>query len=370
MSHRSAASFRRIAGFISLASALAGPLGAQSSVKPLPRAAQPSSLAWNLLDQRATILNDVGDADGPLLGSGTVAPVVDDVAVVPRALPSQTHAPVVVDRGPTVELEVQGSGHPSSSLKDGGGEVNVGRAGWDARAGWHTGKNSALTVALHSEASFYQFADAAALIPGSGDNAPFNDVYETSLGATLCVDASERMAWFSTAAVTLAGEDNAAIGSSITLAAVSGVRFQARDDLAFDLGLAVATHHEQSPWVFPYLGFDWRIDDGVRFGTNGSSVHLAFDLNDKWTLSGEAAYKLREYRLNDDNPLPSGAFRDQEIDVGAALEWHPQPNTRLRVEGGIIAWRELEMFDSSGSQVSEIEVDPVPYAAFSLQFGF
>lgn len=371
MSHRFNGWLQRFAGYASLASALAGPLGAQSTVKPLPKAAQPSTLAWNLLDRKSNVLREVIDVYAPLSGNTTIAPSVDDVGSVPRAQPPQTGAPIV-DDGPSIELELQGSGHPSSNLRSGGGDVNVARAGWDARAGWRTGENSALTVGLHSEASFYGFANATGLVPSSGDGSPFNDVYETSLGSTLCVDASERAAWFTSAALTLSGEDDAPLSDSVTVAAVSGMRFQARDDVAFDVGVAVATHHEGSPWIFPYLGFDWRIDEGVRFGTSGSSAHLAVDLGSEWTLSGEAAYKLREFRLNDGpgSPLPGGAFRDQEIDLGLALEWHPRAGTRLRVEGGVIAWREFEMFSEDGDKVSEIEVDPVPYAALSLQFGF
>lgn len=366
MSHRFVGFFQRIAGYVSLASTLAGPLGAQSTVKPLPKAAQPSELAWTLARaySEPAVHADFADASEPAAS--------DDAGVVPRTTltdPSRTRQ-VVNDDAAHIELELQGSGHPSTNLQSGGGSVDVVRAGWDARAGWRTGDRSALTVGLHSEASFYGFSGATGLVPGSGNGSPLNDVYETSLGSTLCVGASENTAWFTSAALTLGGEDNASLGGSLTVAAVSGMRYQAREDLAFDIGLAVMTHHEGSPWVIPYLGFDWRVSDRVRFGTNGSQVHLAVDLNDAWTLSGEAAYKLREYRLNDENPLPGGAFRDQEIDLGLALEWRPSAGSRVRFEGGVIAWRELEMYDSAGDKVSEIEADPVPYAAFSLQFGF
>ncbi len=75
-------------------------------------------------------------------------------------------------------------------------------------------------------------------------------------------------------------------------------------------------------------------------------------------------------RLNDDGPARGGAFRDQEIDVGLALEWRPKAGAKLRLDAGLAVWRELEFFDTGGDKLSETEVDPAPYAALSLELGF
>lgn len=350
-------------------------LHAQSSVKPLPQAARPAQLAWSLAravteresahpfsTYEAAAAHDTARAHGP-----------QDQGVLFTNVASQSNEASAAPKsggGPRVELGLQAEFRPQASFNEGPGQMEVARGGWNATLGWKTSDAQGFTLGLHSEASFYRFAGATALVPGSGDGSPFNDMYETSVGSTLCTRTSESTAWFSSAALSVSGEDNASLGDAVTLAAVSGVRYQAAPELTLDCGLAAMTLHEDGPWVLPYLGFEWRIDPDWRLALEGSEVALSVDLDPSWTLSAQAAYRMHQYRLNDDGPAAGGALRDQEIDLGGACEWHPREGTRLRLEAGFVAWREVEVFDGDGAKLSEIEVDPVPYVGLTLQIGF
>ncbi|MBK7874813.1 MAG: hypothetical protein IPJ77_03525 [Planctomycetes bacterium] len=349
---------------------LAAPLAAQSSVKPLPEAARPSALAWKLAAPRvaesAPLTDEVLE---PRERRG--GPNAAGVEPAERAqLPRNELVAASAEDGPKVELGLDAFASPSTNLKGAAGSTDVARGGWNARLGWRAGEDQGFTLGLSSEASFYRFSNATSLLPGSGTGEPLNDVYETSLGATLVTRSSQRTSFFTSAALTLGGEDNASLGESLTLAAVTGVRYEAHEDLTLDAGLAALTLHEGAPWVLPYLGFEWRIDDGWRLGFEGSKIELACDLGEHWTLAGKASYELRQYRLNDDGPAQGGAFRDQEIDVGAAIEWRPRAGASLRLDAGLAVWRELEFFDAAGHKLSETEVDPAPYVALALELGF
>src|SRR5260221_10625343 len=274
------------------------------------------------------------------------------------------------DQGPDVDLELRSKWRYGSDFSDGPGRMNVVRGGWDARLGWKTAKNQGFTINMHTEASFYDFSGATGLVPGSGTGKPLDDVYETSLGTTMCVRNSGRASWFTSAELTLSGEDHAAPGDALTVGVVAGIRYQANEDIAFQTGLAALTMLEDQPWVFPYVGFDWRISERWRLGTQGSRIRLAVDLNDKWTLFGEAAYEVRQYRLNDDSPLPHGAMRDQEIDLGGGLDWRPHRGVNIGLQTGLVGWQQLEFFARDGDKVSETESKPAPFAKLVMKFSF
>lgn len=360
--------FHRISGTLPIRPCVAvlcfsvAPLAAQSSVKPLPSAARPPAIAWELASRSAR-------SASPWARAQLEVASADDAQDAGSLFPGTTPPSRSADGSePLVELGLHASAQASAGFDNGPGDTDVARAGWHALLGWSTGEESGFTVGLYSEASFYGFSDAGTLVPGSSE--PLNDVYETSIGSTLVTRASERSAWFTSAALTFAGEDDASFGDSLSLAAVTGLRYDAHRDLSLDVGIAARTLLEDQPWVLPYLGFEWRIDERWRLALEGSEVELAVDLREGWTLSARAAYAVREYRTNDDGSLPGGAMRDHQIDLGGACEWRPSEHARLRLEAGFTAWRELEFFDEDGHRVSESELDAVPYAGLTLDLSF
>lgn len=329
--------------------ALATTASAQSFVRPLPGSSLPNDGTW-------------------LLVSDTAPPT--DLFPSTSTERERITARAPQSSSPYVDLEISARARTDGDFTSGTGSADVARAGWDARIGWKTSADHGFVVTLHTEASSYGFSGATGLIPGVATSSPLNDVYETSLGALLCSQASERTSWFTSAEVGLSGEDEASLGKALTLAAVGGVRYRANDDLTLQCGLAARTMHEDDPWVVPYLGFDLRLGDRVRLSAEGSNIKLSAELTDAWSMFALASYEMRQYRLNESNPLPDGTMRDQEIDLGAGIDWRPNETALLRLEGGITAWQEFEFFDRDGRRVSETETDAAPFVGFSLQFGF
>jgi len=341
--------FIRICSRAFVALAFSSALAAQSPVKPLPAAARPASLAFALSSAGgfATF-----DQDWPRTPFEQVA-----------------HLPAGED-GPHFDLDLFLEGGRTTSFQGAPGSMSSARAGWDGHIGWRTGEDTGLALNLHSEASFYSFTNATGLVPGSGSSDPLNDVYETSLGSTLCMRTGEHTAWYSSAALTFSGEDNASMGASMSVCALTGVRYEVREDLSIEAGLAVASMLADDPWVVPYFGFDWEMGGGWRLFASGPRVELSKQLAPNWSLAATASYELRQFRLNADNPVPSGVLRDQQIDLGLELAWFPRADTRISLAGGMTSWRQLQFYDENGNKISESEVDPVAYLGLRMHFGF
>ncbi|MEO8411554.1 MAG: hypothetical protein ABI478_13380, partial [Propionivibrio sp.] len=86
-----------------------------------------------------------------------------------------------------------------------------------------------------------------------------------------------------------------------------------------------------APKVAPFLGLEIALTDDLRFALEGSRVSLEQRLSPAWRLRGEVNYESRQFRLNSDNPLPRGVFRDERIDAHGALVWRSSSGCELEL---------------------------------------
>jgi hypothetical protein len=265
-----------------------------------------------------------------------------------------------------VGMEIHGMLQPAADLETALGERSVLRGGWDASLARRRGDRS-LELFLDTEASFYDWSATAALPGGAAD--PFNDLYETRVGALLGFAEDEQVSWFTGMEVVLAGEDSPSIGAALSIGAITGVDVRAGDDLTLSFGLAALTRLEDSTWVLPYLGFDWRLNDTVRLATDGAGVLLEAQLGRDWTATLAAEYELRQFRLNEDNAIPGGVYQDDQITLSGTLDWRVSASATLSLTAGLVAWQESTFLDDGGAKLGEVETDPAPFGAVSLTFG-
>ncbi|HTF89203.1 MAG TPA: hypothetical protein VK843_12390 [Planctomycetota bacterium] len=322
-----------LAAFPALASA-------QSNVRPLPSAALPP-------------MHSSAASAGSSSSAG-----FDDLSGLPR--PGEA-------RG-FVEVEGVAWLDRPASLSDVGGEVSSQRGGWNAAIGRELSGASLLSLRIETEASFYKFSGASGLIPGS--NAPFNDLYRTSVGASWLSSRGEGLAGFLGGAVSLGGEDSASLSDSFFGGALAGLRYQPRKDIAISVGLQAQSRLEDSAWVAPFLGLEIALTDDLRFALEVSRVSLEQRLSPAWSLRGEVNYESRQFRLNSDNPLPRGVFRDERIDAHGALVWRGSSGCEIELGAGTSLWREYSFLDSSGSLAREVESDPALSATLALRLVF
>lgn len=324
---------------------LAGPLGAhslafgQSNVRPVPAASrvQRATGGHHFDSRKAEEARYLKLADAPM------------------------QRPMEWDVG----MDIHGMMQPASDLET-GGDRSVLRGGWEATLSRSNGDRS-LALFLDTEASFYDWSTTTPLPGGATD--PFNDLYETRLGAVMGFDESEQVSWFTGVEIVLAGEDSASIGDSLSIGVVTGCDVQASDDLSLSFGIAALTRLEDATWVLPYFGFDWRLSDRVTLATDGAGLVLDARLSRDWSAAVAAEYEMRQFRLNDDNAISDGVYQDDQITLSGELTWRASESTTLQLTGGLAAWQESTFLDGAGSKLGEVETDPGLFAAVTLSFG-
>ena len=328
---------RRTRATLAASLLLAASASAQNAFRPLPSV--PDALEWS------------GAPPRPVPSLSSYMEELERAADTPR---------------PTSFLEARGYLDAAGSAGlEGGGDVSHQRGGWQVIFGTELDEERLAAFSLSTEAHFYNFSGGPNLVPGVGE--PFNDLYRASFSGIVRTPQQLGMGWFGGFEFTLGGEDEASPRDALVAGGVGGVHYVASERLEVDVGLAMLSRLEDDPWIWPFLGLKWRASDALTFEAKGTSVEARYALDPSWSLFARAEYQLRQFRLNDDNPLPGGVFRDEEIRAGLGVTHRSESGFKLDLFGGLNVWRELSTLDADGAKVRESEPDTAPFVALALQ---
>jgi hypothetical protein len=170
--------------------------------------------------------------------------------------------------------------------------------------------------------------------------------------------------------IEFAGDPDADIGDTGTYGGYAGARYAVSESFGFSFGFAAKTRLEDDALVIPLVGIEWKVSDRVTLSTEGTTLRIASKLSDEWSVGLSAGWELREYRLDDEGPVPDGVMSDSRIPIAVSFDWTPSPNVTLAISGGAVVWQEFEFRDSNGDDVSETNTDPAPFIGLSAQFRF
>lgn len=329
-----------------VATAFSSLASGQSSFRPLPRAA---------LVARPAEANLALPAEPFQPGGSEV-----------DSLPTLRRGPASAEL-PDISLDLFAHADLDGTFEGGGSELETRRGGWRARI---EDTDDSRTIAFEGgvEGTFYQFSGAPPL--GSLTTDPFNDLYRTWVGASYSTRPElGHVGAFGGVEATFGGEDEVGSTAGLTVGGLAGLHYRAAENLTLSAGLAGTSRLEDEARLWPFLGFDWAMTDSWDLSILGPDIELGLRLNQRWRGYVEAAYDLRQYRLNDGGPAQGAAFRDEAVRLGSGLEYSPSPSVRLSLDAGISMWRELSLHETDGSS-SEVEIDPAPYVGVQLRFGF
>ncbi len=280
--------------------------------------------------------------------------------VMGPGLPDESHE--------VVDLRIFGTGIGSSSFEGELGQLTTQRGGWEVGIGEHKNRGLSFLVELGTEASFYDFGGGGS--PVTGVNDPFNDVYDTHLAGRFLYRGAGRLEVYGGVQLGNAGEDAVGLDDSVYAGAAAALRYNANAEFALLIGVAGLSRFDDSPWILPYIGFDWRVSEDLRVKTEAAEIHADYSLCNDWTLGLEAVYDFRQYRLNESGPLSGGSFRDEEIRLGGSIAWEVREGVTFELSGGQILWRELVFHDGDAGELAETELNPPYYMGLGLKVSF
>ncbi len=319
---------------------LASPAFAQNAFRPLPE-----------MPELRGLVGGAGAAS--LSAAARTRALFDEIDAAAEGARERTFVEVRATAGATAGVDLQG-----------GGELAMQSGGWHATIGTALAEDRIAALSLDTEAFFYELGGANGLVPGVSQ--PFNDLYQARIAGIVRTQSGATPGFFAGFQLALCGEDNADAKDSLVVGGMGGLRYDPSPELGLELGVAALSRLEDDPWLWPFIGFDWQANERVSFQAKGTSLEGRVALDEHWSVFGRAEYVLRQFRLNSDNPLPSGVFRDEEIRAGLGVTRTSDDGFQFELLGGLDLWRELSTLDSNGTKITEVEADPAPFVALSL----
>lgn len=275
--------------------------------------------------------------------------------------------------GPT-RFEIRGAATFNLNADlDGEGEASVSRLGAGATASVSVNPDVLMRLSYDVEFSFYDFDNATQLI---SDGDPVDSTYEHTLSASLAGQFSPSWGWFGGGGVKIAAETGANANDIYRPLGFGGVRYRFSDALTVGAGVGVVSRFEDSTRFLPLITVDWQINQRWRFSsgrtiiTEGPTAAIYYQAREDVELFAGAVYNSREFRMDDEGPVPNGVFRDQRVPIFAGVQWDPTPNIQLVAAGGVTVYQQYEILDDGGDKVSDDESDPTGlfYVRLSASF--
>ncbi len=226
-----------------------------------------------------------------------------------------------------------------------------------------------VNLTFQTEQSRYDFDNTTALIPGTADPMDVGATYEATL--SYAKQENMRWSWNIGGTVGVSGERGADVSDSFIWSVFGGVRQNFSENFNASLGLFVSSRIEDNPLVLPGILFEWKIDERWSlYNDRGAGGTLEYAYDDTLSFTFDGGWESRDYRLDDDSPLPSGVFRDSRVPLALGTLWKPDQQLEIRARAGAHFFQEFETLNSSGKKVADIESDPSLFITLSVEYRF
>lgn len=245
------------------------------------------------------------------------------------------------------------------------GEVGIARVGTRLGVSHKLSDTIGLSFGVGAEHSVYDFDSASGLVAGTSD--PFDDatIVTISLGAQ--IQSGERNAWFVTGLVRSAGESGAPFDDTITGGGIVGFQHRFSESLTLGIGVVVESRLEDDAYVIPVPVIHWQINERWSLETGEeANLRLAYAPSDRWSFGAEVAWERREFRLDDQGPLPSGVAEERSIPLGVFARFTPNANIVLDARVGSTFGGELKLNSAAGVRVAKDDIDPAIFAGLNF----
>jgi hypothetical protein len=256
----------------------------------------------------------------------------------------------------------------NADFDDEPGDLTVSRIGGEIGARIRAGERGQLRVSFDYEFSRYDFNNATGF---AGLDSPWEDIHRAFVTAQYSRQASRQLVWFVGGSIGISGEDGADFSKAVVGGGFAGVRYHLSETLAVGMAIAAFSQLEDNWIVFPAPQIEWQFAQRWSLVSAGRpGVSLVYDHSDQLSVALGVAWESRDFRLDEDGPIPSGVGRERQIPVTLGVKFRPREQLEL---GGAFGWnfyRSYRLDDEDGNKLADIDADSAPFLGLELTYRF
>lgn len=273
-----------------------------------------------------------------------------EVAPEQKASPEPKASPL------SFTLQARGEYAFDADLDEGDGSVSTTRLDEAFGIGYRATDRITLGLRLGAEYSFYDFDDFET-VAGGGN--PMDDAFMYSVTPTIAFKVNDDWTLIGGGIFRWAGESDADTGDAFTGGGLAAANYRVNDRLTIGFGFIVASRLEDGTIFIPALTIDWKINDRWSLSNEEKpGLALRYEATERLQLAVEAWYTTRDYRLDDDNPIPSGAMEDTSVPLAFSARWKALDKLTIIGRVGTNVYHTFEFRNDDGDEVTDTDVDP------------
>jgi hypothetical protein len=224
-----------------------------------------------------------------------------------------------------------------------------------------------ISIPVDYEVSHYRFRGQTGLTPDG--RYPLLDAEQWFFAPNVEAKIDDTYGLIVGGLFSLAGQEDLS-KSSFAYGGFAGVRYKPSDSLTIRAVISGISQIEDDPIILPGFQFEWKLDERTRLAAEGPELRLEYDMSEAWTVKLGAAWESRNFRLDDNAPLPNGVFEEQRLPVTLRLEYCPHAALRFEVWGGVQAYQHYQTVDEHGVKFRDERADPAAILGISFEVIF
>ena len=248
--------------------------------------------------------------------------------------------------------------HQFESPIDGGGDVEVNRAGMELRINNEMTDNDDLQFRIQYQKDDWDFSGPS----GFGLMNPWGTINTVDFALQWTHRMSEQSQWF--AGGILRSSYESSFSDGIVAGASVGAVHSFSDNFTFGAGVGIIQQELDDDRLFPLFIVEWKLSESLRLTSNLSTrfgsrtgVELEWAPRDDWSLGVGISYDYSRFRLDDSGIAPNGVGEATSWPLTLRATYHASPTFDLTFYGGIVFNGHFDLVNQSSQLMQSRDYD-------------